>query len=221
LKDTQSQLDATSAHCTEVQQERLADLERLAKAAAEVQKLQATLASAHEQAETLREVCTERAHDILRLEQSLKDAQLQLSVQGAEASRTQQQRAVDLERLAKAAAETQELQARLVEAHSEADLLREAVMRMEGKLNVAEQTLKKAEDAVLERTTQLTARSEQIVCLLDEVEAGSQAKTRLAKEVKLLTQELERIKAASAGRSRRQQMKEAEPQKIGILDDDQ
>jgi chromosome segregation ATPase len=202
LKDTQLQLRATSAHCTDVERERAVDLDPLAKAAAEAEGLQARLALAHEQVETLREVCAERAQDILRLEQALKHAEVQLSVQCAEVSRMQQERAVDLERLAKAAAEAEELQARLVEAHGETDLHREAAMQMERKL-VAEQTLKEAEDAVLARTTQLTARSEQIACLLDEVEAGAQAKIRLDREAASLKQELERTRAGSAGRSSR------------------
>ena len=115
----------------------------------------------------------------------------------------QQERAVDSERLAKAAAEAEELQARLVQAHGETDLHREAAMQMERKLKVLEQTLKEAEDAVLARTTQLTARSEQIACLLDEVEAGAQAKIRLDREAASLKQELERTRAGSAGRSSR------------------
>ena len=53
-------------------------------------------------------------------------------------------------------------------------------------LSLREQTLKDLEDAVLGRTIQLTARSEQIAFFLDEVEARAQVKTGLAMEVNSL-----------------------------------
>ena len=74
----------------------------------------------------------------------------------------------------------------LVEAQSEADLQQQAVVQERQNLSLREQTLKDLEDAVLGRTIQLTARSEQIAFLLDEVEARAQVKTGLAMEVNSL-----------------------------------
>ena len=99
------------------------------------------LAEAHEQGDVLRALCTDRAQDVLRLEQALKDAELQLSAQCAEVARLQQERAVDVEMLAKAAAEAAELQAMLVEAQNEADLQRQAVVQERQNLSLSDQTL--------------------------------------------------------------------------------
>ena len=74
----------------------------------------------------------------------------------------------------------------LVEAQSPADLQQQAVVQERQNLSLREQTLKDLEDAVLGRTIQLTARSEQIAILLDEVEARAQVKTGLAMEVNSL-----------------------------------
>ena len=67
------------------------------------------LAAAQQQAEALREEAQRAKGDASRLEQALKDAELQLSAQCAEVARLQQERAVDVEMLAKAAAEAEEL----------------------------------------------------------------------------------------------------------------
>ena len=75
----------------------------------------------------------------------------------------------------------------LVEAQSPTDLQRQTVVQERQNLSLREQTLKDLEDAVLGRTIQLTARSEQIAFLLDdEVEARAQVKTGLATVVNSL-----------------------------------
>ena len=54
----------------------------------------------------------------------------------------------------------------LVEAQSPADLQQQAVVQERQNPSLRERTLKDLEDAVLGRTIQLTARSEQIVFLM-------------------------------------------------------